>query len=122
MKIRNNDRVQLIADWKPGALTDRRYKVLDNPLPYSYHSHYDVNCLQRGVVPDDAFDRELLPGFLACTNCNLWTDHVFCGTFGPNTKTGVLDGFSIRKAHPSLARWVLGGLILVCMECGADLT
>lgn len=91
------------------ASDQRRYGILDAELRDEFPSGYLGNLLARGIVPTDVFDSGLLPGFLACTRCN-------SGVMHPSIEGN--GGGSVEH----LSWWLVDGNVLVCLECGADLT
>lgn len=131
------------------ASDERRYRILDNPLTMDLPSGYASNMLARGIVPTDVFDSGLLPGFLACTRCNSGVMHPSMhvrstdmlgrvmepitlpvegsrekGSGGGTTSrlSSLVDTNEHGEAVERLNWWLLGGNVLVCLECGADLT
>jgi mono/diheme cytochrome c family protein len=76
----------------------RRYGILDSPLQTAFSDGW----ADRGVDSWQDFDslQARGAGWVACGQCH-GADHVF---------------------EPLMVRWLLDGRVLVCLECGADLT
>jgi hypothetical protein len=81
--------------------SNRRLGVLDSTLQGRFKDAWRDRGLDR---PDEVEDlREHGVGWVACSHCH---------------DESIVSVDEHNKGH----RWLLGGKVLVCLECGADLT